>query len=279
MQLAPAHSLYLESATMSAVLESLEPATEPLDDDNRTRKVPAVRRAVAMLRHLGRHPDGLPLSRIARDLDVLPSTALHILRELVVARLVAYDADARRYRLGSGVLTLARQLTRHDPFVQAAQPVLRQLSNAFDVGASVQERDGEDMVVVAAASVLPGDRVSPGGRTPLFTSASGRLMAAFGGFDEAELRRGFARVRWQEPPELEAWLAELRAVRRAGHATDDGRFRRGITAIAAPVAGAEGGVRRAISITTISAQLDARTRRRITRAVQEAAATIERALR
>jgi DNA-binding IclR family transcriptional regulator len=256
-----------------------EPVAEAQAEDNRTRKVPAVRRATAMLWHLGRFPDGLPLSRIARDLDVLPSTALHILRELVAARLVAHDANTKLYRLGSGVLTLARQLTHRDPFVQAAQPVLRRLSNAFHVGASVQERDGDEMVVVAAASVLPGDMVSPGGRTPLFTSASGRLMAAFNGFSEADLRRGFARVRWQEPPDQEAWLQEVRAVRRAGHATDDGRFRRGITAIAAPVFSADGSVRRAISITTITAQLDARGRRQLTRAVLDAAAEIAQALR
>jgi DNA-binding IclR family transcriptional regulator len=68
-------------------------------------------------------------------------------------------------------------------------------------------------------------------------------------------------------------------VRRAGHATDDGRFRRGITAIAAPVFSADGSVRRAISITTITAQLDARGRRQLTRAVLDAAAEIAQALR
>ena len=148
----------------------------------RTREVPAVRRATAILWHLARHPDGLPLSRIARDLEVLPSTCLHILRELAASRLVAFEPNGKLYRLGMGVLTLARQLTQQNPFVQSAQPVLTRLSRDFAVGASAQERAGDDMVVVAAASVLPGDMVSPGARTPLFTSASGRLMAAYNGF-------------------------------------------------------------------------------------------------
>jgi DNA-binding IclR family transcriptional regulator len=246
----------------------------------RTREVPAVRRATAVLWHLARHPDGLPLSRIARDLDVLPSTCLHILRELIAGRLVAFEPNGKLYRLGTGVLTLARQLTQQNPFVQAAQPVLTRLSREFAVGASAQERAADDdLVVVAAASVLPGDMVSPGARTPLFTSASGRLIAAYNGFTEVELRRRFARVRWQDPPELETWLKEVRAARRAGYATDEGHFRKGITAIAAPILDAEGGAERAISITTITAQLDARSRRQLTRAVQAAADEITQALR
>lgn len=233
-----------------------------------------------MLWHLAKHPDGLTLSRIARDIDVLPSTALHILRELAVARLVAFDANAKLYRLGSGVLSLARQLTQQNPFVQAAQPHLNQLSRQFEVGASAQERDGDDdMVVVAAASVLPGDMVSPGGRTPLLTSASGRLMAAYGHFSEAELRRRFARLRWQDPPSFSSWLAEVRQLRGKRHAIDEGRFRKGITAIAAPVFHPDGTVERTVSITVISAQLDARRRTLLAQAVESAADAIASALR
>jgi DNA-binding IclR family transcriptional regulator len=251
------------------------PASTP-----RGREVPAVRRACSALWLLARHPEGLSLSRIARDLEILPSTCLHILRELAAARLLAYDANGKLYRLGSGVLELGRHLTQKNPFVQVAQPHLIRLSREFVVGSSAQERDGEDdLVVVAAASVLPGDMVTPGGRTPLLTAASGLLMAAFGGFDDAELRRRFARVRWQNPPDVDDWLADVRAARRAGHAIDEGRFRRGITAIAAPVFNPDGTVDRAISVTAVSAQLEDASRRNLTRAVEAAAAEITKALR
>lgn len=245
----------------------------------RTREVPAVRRAVAILWHLGRHSEGLALSKIARELDMLPSTCLHILRELAAARLVAFEANGKTYRLGTGLLTLARQLAHQNPLVQAAQPVLNRLSREFAVGASSQERDGEDdMVVVAAASVLPGDMVSPGGRSALFTSASGRLMAAFGDFPADELRRRFSRVRWQDPPKFDDWLHNLPDVRRLGFAIDEGNFRRGITAIAAPLFDASGRVSQTISVTAITAQLDARTRKKLATAVKEAAREIMRAL-
>ncbi|WP_236581980.1 IclR family transcriptional regulator [Hydrogenophaga sp. BPS33] len=243
------------------------------------REVPAVRRACAVMWLLARHPDGITLSSVARELDILPSTCLHILRELGVGRLVAYDAIAKVYRLGSGVLSLSSRLTQQNPFVQVAQPHLNRLSREFEVAASAQELDGDsDMLVVAAAAVQSG-RPSPGGRTPLLIGASGRVMAAYGALGETELRRRFARLGWQDPPELEQWLRDVRDVPVAGHAVDDGNFRKGITAIAAPVFHADGSVTRTISVTAVSAQLASRQRKQLAEAAKVAAAQITNALR
>ncbi|WP_159590997.1 IclR family transcriptional regulator [Hydrogenophaga sp. BPS33] len=205
---------------------------------------------------------------------------MHILRELGVGRLVTHDANTKLYRLGSGVLSLGRELTQQNPFVQLAQPHLSRLSRDFEVGASGQERDGEDeMVVVVAASVTPGDMVSPGGRTPLLIGATGRLMAALGDFDEAELRRRFSKLRWQDAPTVKVWLEEVRGARSTGYAVDEGHFRKGITAIAAPVLNADGSAARTISVTGISAQLDDAKRKKLALAVKNAAAEITRLLR
>jgi len=244
------------------------------------REVPAVRRACAVLWLLARHPEGVSLASAARELEIIPSTCLHILRELAAARFVSYDPRAKLYRLGGGVLSLSLELTQQNPFVRAAQPLLNRLSREFGVGASGQERTTEDdLLVVIAASVLPGDLVSPGALRPLFTSASGRLMAAFGNFTEAELRRGFARVEWQVAPTWAQWLEEVRSARELGYATDEAHFRKGLTAIAAPVPNAVGRVDRAISATAISAQLDPGKRKKLVAEVKRCAAEISAALR
>jgi len=255
-------------------------AEEPPAGSPKGRVVPAVHRACAALWLLSRHPEGLNLSRVARELDMLPSTCLHILRELAAASFVAYSPETKLYALGSGILSLARQLTQRNPFVQVSQPVLNRLSREFDVGASAQERDADRyLMVVAAASVLPGDMVSPGARSALFTSASGRLMACYNTFSDKELRERFDAARWQAAPDFEQWLKQVRTVRRQGYATDEGQFRKGITAIAAPVLNEDGTADRAISITAITAQLDADRREVLVNAVKAAAAEIMEKLR
>ena len=257
----------------------VEPAQAAPDGDTvRIREVPAVRRATAILWHLSKNADGHGVSRIARDLGIIPSTCLHILRELLAARLVAFEPNGKLYRLGLGVLGLAREVSRQHPFIQAAQPRLNRFARDFNVSASATQRDGEDMLVVATATAAEGDAVAVGNRVPCLSSASGRLIAACGGWSDAQLKPRFERVRWQHPPDFLKWLREVRLARTRGYAIDDGQFRRGITSIAAPVFGHDGTVAHTISINVISAQLDAGRRASFIEAVVRTSGEIATAL-
>src|SRR5262245_50759090 len=73
----------------------------------RVRQVPAVTRAVAILRHLGRSGEPLGVHAIARAVGIVPSTCLHILRALAAEEFVAVDPETKRYRVGAGLLSIA----------------------------------------------------------------------------------------------------------------------------------------------------------------------------
>src|SRR5215210_549543 len=96
-------------------------------------KAPAISRAAAVLRLLGKSDTPLPLQAIARELGLVPSTCLYVLRALVAEELVSFDADTKRYALEAGVLTLARHWLRRNRFNDLAQPVLDRISQRFDV--------------------------------------------------------------------------------------------------------------------------------------------------
>src|SRR5690349_19172681 len=98
-----------------------------------TSKAPAISRAAAVLRLLGKSDGPLPLQAIARELGLVPSTCLYVLRALVAEEFVAFDADTKRYSLEAGVLTLARHWLRRNRFADLAQPALDRLSHGFDV--------------------------------------------------------------------------------------------------------------------------------------------------
>ncbi|GIX30139.1 MAG: hypothetical protein KatS3mg124_0611 [Porticoccaceae bacterium] len=196
-------------------------------DDLRLRlarsKAPAIARAAAILRLLGRSDTPLSLNAIARSLGLVPSTCLYVLRALVEEELVAFDPDTKRYSLEAGVLALARQWLRRNRFVELAQPLLDRLAEAYDMGALGVAITGLDhLVVVARAEPGEGFRLSAelGSRFPSLISATGRCLAAFGDYPRELLEARFAELRWDPPP-------HLRGVARPGGGDAPARLRRG----------------------------------------------------
>src|SRR5579885_1259128 len=118
----------------------------------RVRAVPAVTRAVAILRLLSRSKAPLGLKAIAQNLGLVPSTALHILRALVAEKLLQVDAQTKQYRLGAGMLPLARAVLEHGDFPTLARPKLEDLSTRYGLTViGVEVPDLDHMIVVALA--------------------------------------------------------------------------------------------------------------------------------
>lgn len=202
------------------------------------RPVPAVARAAAILRLLSRSEVPLGVHAIARALKLVPSTCLHILRALAAEELVSFDPETKRYGLSSGIVALARGMLRRDPFSNLVQPVLDRLSGRYGVTAIGIEVASLDHIVVVAIS-RPGHalrlQTEVGSRYPALISASGRCIAAFGGYAPENLEKRFRALRWDNPPTLAQWRDDVAATRRAGYAVDDGRYIAGVTIITAPV--------------------------------------------
>ncbi len=206
-------------------------------------KAPAISRAAAILRLLGKSDTPLSLQAIARTLELVPSTCLYVLRSLVAEEFVAFDADTKRYSLEAGVLTLARQWLRRNQFTDLAQPELDRISQAFDVSMLGVHIVGLEHIIVVAASQSGNNfQISAqiGSRFPALISATGRCIAAFGEYPEDELEARFNLLRWDEPPTLEDWKAQVRQTRAQGFAIDAGNYISGVTVVAAPVWKARG---------------------------------------
>jgi len=201
-------------------------------------KVPAVTRAIAILRLLGRSKEPLGVNSIARELGLVPSTVLHILRALAAERLVAFDDNTKRYELDIGILMLAGNAVRHNKFIKAAQPGMDRLSEKFNVTVLASRYIGlEHSVVVAIApSALPFRLYTEiGSRFPALISASGRCLAAFGNFRKSDLEKGFRKLKWAKPPSFDEWLAQVEETKQRGYGIDRGNFLAGVTAMAVPV--------------------------------------------
>lgn len=204
----------------------------------RHSKAPAIARAAAILRLLGKSDRPLTLQTIAKELGLVPSTCLYTLRALVEEEFVALEPDTKRYSLEAGVLTLARHWLRRNQFTDLAQPMMDSISAEFGVTTLGVNIVGLDhIVVVAVAHSDTNFQLSAqiGSRFPALISATGRCIAAYSNFEEGELQARFNSLRWDNAPEYSQWLAEVQQVKVDGVAVDPGNYIDGVTVVAAPV--------------------------------------------
>lgn len=246
----------------------------------RIRQVPALTRGIAVLRLLGGTDEPLGVHAIARALGLVPSTCLHILRVLADENLVAVDPDTKKYTVAAGLVALARSALRQHTFPAVVQPELDELARHYAATAVAVEAIGlEHMVVVAMArsNSLLRLHVDIGSRYPALISATGRCVAAFGRYPQAEIEARFAKLRWDAPPPLAVWKAEVAAARKAGYAIDEGQYISGVGIVAAPVSMPNGTIS-ALVVVGLAEQMRRRGLTAIGEDLRARAAKVSRAL-
>jgi DNA-binding IclR family transcriptional regulator len=223
-----------------------------------SQRAPAVTRTIDILRLLARSDRPLGVNAIAAQLDLIPSTCLHILRALVEQTVVTVEPVTKQYSLGPGLLSLAHHMLRKNTFINVVQPVLDDLSARHRLTAIGVQTGGLDHFVVVAisrAKVAYRMHVEIGSRFPALISATGRCVAAFGDFDAVTLERKFRGLRWDVPPSLATWRAEVEATRQRGYSIDEGNYIRGMTICAAPVFDGNGRMSHALITLGLSEQM------------------------
>lgn len=223
---------------LKATIASVKSQGAATPSGPRIRPVPAVSRAIAILRLLGKMHTPMGVNAIAQALDLVPSTCLHILRALTEEKLVAFDRTSKHYRLGAGMLSLAHSAIEANAFPLLAQPALDRLSTHWGVTAiGVDVSDPDQMVVVALSrSNLPFRlHVDVGSVFPSLLSATGRLVAAFSGQPETEIKNRFEKLRWDKPLDYKVWNKEVLFAKKNQYSMDRNTYIAGVTIVAVPV--------------------------------------------
>jgi DNA-binding IclR family transcriptional regulator len=243
----------------------------------RVRAVPAVTRAIAILRLLSKTRTPLTLKAISEALDLIPSTVLHILRVLVAEGMLQVDPQTKRYRLGVDVLTLARAVLESSDFPNLVRPKLDELSRRHGVTAIATEMPNLDHMVVMAIASAPGPvrvHVDIGSRFPALVTATGRCAAAFSDAPWSEIERRFEGLRWVNRPSLEDWKKEVETTRRQGFNIDRRSYIAGLTLVAVPVLNARGAITHALASVGLTSQLNREAALALAHDMREAAQAV-----
>ncbi|MGX7706045.1 IclR family transcriptional regulator [Methylobacterium sp. Gmos1] len=225
------------------------------------REVGAVAQAAAILRAVAGAREALGVTAIARAAGVSPSTTLNILRTLVHEGFVALVPETKTYRLGLGLLEVARPLLNRSD-VELLQPRLQSIATEFEATATVWQVAPDDKAlllgrIVPASGIHIEFRLAT--RIPAYAGAIGRAVAAAGQgaglLPRATLRARFGAIRWHVPVPFDAFLSEIETAAANGYAVDLGQLIRGVTSAAAALCDRSGRPRLVVAAHLFQGQL------------------------
>lgn len=198
-----------------------------------------VGKALGVLTLLGKYPHGATTAQIAEETGYPFSTAYRLLNTLVETGFATYDPHDKRYQLGLRVYQLGQKVAHHRGFEGAAVPVLQRLTAITGESSVLHVLDGDQSLTVHKVDG-PQFRTTtdPGDRSPLHTTASGKVLLAYA---EPALREHLLATidlapRTEHSITDRAVLArQVEQIRAQGWAAQSEENDLGMTAIAAPV--------------------------------------------
>jgi DNA-binding IclR family transcriptional regulator len=250
----------------------VKPSPEP--EQGRVERVRSVDRAVSVLQLLARAGDSR-VTDIAEAIGTHKSTAARLLATLEARGLVEQDGERGRYRLGYGVIELARHVAATRPELPLlARAACEALAEETGETVNLAVADGDAVVsidqVLGTATVRSVNWV--GQRTPLHATAAGKVLLAFGeeGWRDEVLARPLERFTPSTIVEADRLRDDLAKVRARGYASTRDEHEPGLSAVGAPVRASDGTVIAAVTVSGPSFRLPAARVRSLAPAVVRA---------
>lgn len=202
--------------------------------------VQSLERALTILNTLSDHPDGLPIAKLTKLVDLSKSTTHRLLATLVDMNYVAKDPESDKYKVGLQTLYIARSVLNNNNIANVAKPYLKQL--CADVNETVHlciEDKGEIVYIDKLESnqtIRMYSRI--GNRAPMYCTAVGKVLLS--GMTEGRLKEiadstTFTPRTPRTITSTEELHTEVDKVRQQGYALDNIENEEGIRCIAAPI--------------------------------------------
>ncbi len=211
----------------------------------------SVDRAVTVMEFLSRR-GWSGVTEVSRELGIHKSTAYRLLTTLRDRGLVEQDAATEKYRLGFGLVLLARSVNADLDILRCARPVCERLSERTKETVTIAVLEGDDAVIIhqsiSRASALSVDWT--GRHTPLHATAAGKIFLVYMPEDQrlrilkGALQR-FTEDTIADPVSLNDHIEKIRD---AGYGYTVEELEAGLNAVGAPVRGAGGAVVGAVSV-------------------------------
>ena len=224
--------------------------------------VQSVERALLLLELIGKRDEGTPLSRLSADSGLTSSTAHRLLTTMSASGFVQFDSRSNSWAVGRKAFQVGMSFAHRKNLVLPALPIMRRLREETNETINFGVRAEDDIVTLAqvesrhvmrAVSVI-------GGLTPLMNCALGKaILATFPNDAIRHLAKRHAMPSYTAHSirSTKALLEDIEAVRLRGFAIDDGEFMVNVRCVAVPVFDPLGDAVGGLSISALTARVDA----------------------
>jgi len=226
----------------------------------RPRFMRTVLKALRLLDHFDESRPELGLSALSRLAGIDKATVLRMLTAMAAAGLVEQHPVSRDWRLGAGVLRLARRREAAFPVTGVLAPILQQLAADTGETAHASLRDGRELGTVGVAESARPTRVhlDPGQLLPIHATASGLVYAAFARPEVLSelMARDLPALTDTTPTEPARLATAIAAARAQGHALADQTMEADVVGLALPLFGPDGFAVGALAVAGPAARMD-----------------------
>ena len=205
----------------------------------RRRRIQAVEHAVDVLDCLAAAGSAMGVSDIARQTQLSKATVYHLLATLEDRRIVMREPHVASYRLGWRLYEMGATLVRSIDVSRTARPFLDRLATETGESALLGIRDEDSVLYLDRGDAPTGFHMvaTAGRRSPLHSTASGKLLLAFAEdhiVDHYLARplEGFTDETLTDPGRLRGQLVEIRG---SGFATCWQERELGLCSVAVPL--------------------------------------------
>lgn len=222
--------------------------------------VPAVDRAVQILKLFHSADETLGVSELSRRLDLNKSTLHGILNTLAYHDMLARDEQTKTYRLGRGLIVLGSRVQSRMDLSSMVHPDLVDLARQAQETVLLGVFRDEHIFILDREEAPHDLKISArvGQRMPFSAGVLGYVFsAAMPGAQLAKLVRshGLRANTKNSITRLPAYRRVLAQVRERGYALETEEFLEGVSAVGVPIVNGKGQVAAALAIVGLSARL------------------------
>ena len=237
-----------------------------------------VDKAVELLGLFSENEPEIGLSEISRRANFDKATSRRLLLALAKHGLVEQNPDDRRYRIGPGVLRLARVREQTMPIATIVQPILKRLVDGTGETAHFTLLSGQHLATVAMRESRRRNRVNMvlGESLPLHATASGLVILAFLAPQDPAVMNDLTLESFTERTLVDPERIDrlLKTARELGYVSNLGYYEADVCSIAAPVFDLSASPIGAIAVAAPQARFGEENQEIITAQVVAAAADI-----